>query len=160
MKNKIPGIANIVFILTLVLTGCKGIESIEITSIDNFKLIGIEENTIMFSAEVGVFNPSGLAFKVREVNLRTLAEGNYLGTLVNNEIIKIAARSDSVYNIFFNMKLANILKSTSMLYGISKQDQMNVELQGYVKSRSGLATKKVDVHENLIIEVPGFDFFN
>ncbi|MBN2481070.1 MAG: hypothetical protein JXB19_04980 [Bacteroidales bacterium] len=147
-------------IFTIILTGCEGIESIEITGINNFKLSSIEENTITFSADVGILNPSGVAFRVREVNLRAITGGNYLGTLVNNEIIRITSRSDSVYNMFFNLELVNILTGASMLYGISKQDQVNVELQGYVKSRSGLITKKVNIQESLIIDVPGLDFFN
>lgn len=160
MKGKTTYVLFSVLISSLLVTGCQGIESIEITGIDNFVLRSIEENTITFSADVGVLNPSGVPFKVREINLRTITGGNYLGTLVNNDIIKITSRSDSVYNMFFNLELVNVLTGASILYGISKQDQVDVELQGYVRSRSGLITKKVDIQESMTIDVPGLDFFN
>lgn len=149
-----------VVILVLFLTGCKGLESIEITGVDNFKFLGIEENTVTFSADVGIYNPSSVAFRVREVNFKVLAEGNYVGSLHNNEMTKIAARSDSAYNMPFNLKLGSILTGASILYRISRQDYVNIELQGYIKSRSGLIIKKVDVQESLRVEVPELDFFN
>ncbi len=159
MKNRIQPVLLPVVILALFLTGCKGLESIEITGVDNFKFLGIEESTVTFSADVGIYNPSAAPFKVREVNLKVLAEGNYIGSLHNNEMIRIAAHSDSAYCMPFSLKLGSILTSASILYTFSKKDYVNLELQGYIKSRSGLIIKKVDVQESLRVEVPELDFF-
>lgn len=159
MKNRKQLMFLSAVILAFSLTGCKGLESIEITGVDNFKFLGIEENAVAFSADVGIYNPSAVPFKVREVNLKVLAEGNYVGSLHNKEMTRIAARTDSAYSMPFNLKLGNFLTGASILYSISRKDYVNIELQGYIKSRSGLIIKKVDVQESLRVEVPELDFF-
>ena len=62
--------------------------------------------------------------------------------------------------MLFRLSLANMLSGATVFLRISKQEQVNVELQGYVKARSGLVTKKTDVEESMVIEVPGLDFFD
>ena len=160
MKVKIVQITGSLLFAALSLGGCKGLDAIEITNIDHFVLKGIEENTILFSTDVTVYNPSGVAFRIREINLRAMADGNYLGLLTNDEVIRIPAHSDSVYNMQFNLKLANIFSGASVLFSLSKKEEVNVDLQGYVRSRSGLVTKKIEVQESRVVEVPALNFFN
>ena len=153
-------VAGMLLIAGLLLNGCKGLDAIEITGVDHFAFKGIEDNTIYFTTDVAVYNPSGVAFRVRDVNLRAMVDGNYLGSLTNDEVIRIPARSDSVYHMDFNLRLTNIFSGAAVLFSLSKQKEVNVELQGYVRSRSGLVTKKVDVEESLTVEVPDLDFFD
>ena len=152
MKDKILRATGMLFIAGMMLNGCKGLDAIEITNVDHFEFRGIEDNTIYFSTDVTVYNPSNVAFRVRDVNLRALVDGNYLGSLTNDEVIRIPARSDSVYNMNFNLRLTSIFSGASVLFSMSRQKVVDVELQGYVRSRSGLVTKKV--------EVPELDFFD
>lgn len=159
-RNGLPNMIAMLFIAGLLLNGCKGLENIEITGVDHFEFRGIEDNTILFTTDVAVSNPSAVAFTVRDINLRAMVEGNYLGSLTNDETLRIPARSDSVYNMDFNLKLTNVFTGASMFLSLSKQKEVNVELQGYVRSRSGLVTKKVEVQESMSVEVPELDFFN
>lgn len=160
MNSKLLQTAGIFLFIGILLNGCEGLEAIEVTGVDHFAFQGIEENTIYFSADVSVSNPSGVAFRVKEINLRAMVDGNYLGSLTNDEVIRIPARSDSVYNMDFSLRLTNIFSSASVFLGISRQREVDVQLQGYVKSRSGLVTKRVEVEESLTVEVPELDFFN
>jgi hypothetical protein len=54
----------------------------------------------------------------------------------------------------FSLEIANMLTSASTLYTLSRKKQVSVELQGYVKTRSWLMSKKIDVHETQVIDVP------
>jgi len=156
MKDrKIFSLTLLTFILLI--SSCKGIEDIQFTGVNNFVLIEMQDNSVIFSADIGISNPSTLGFRVSEINLRTIIEGQYLGTLINNDVIRIPSRSDSVYNMVFSLRLVNLFTSMSMAYSLMQRDQVNVEMNGYVKSRSGLVTKKVDILEKQLIDVPRFN---
>jgi LEA14-like dessication related protein len=146
-----PGI---LLLTVIAFQACKGIHDVEITDVSGFELKGMEDNNLRFAANIGVHNPSAIGFRISEINLKAIVDGNFLGTLNTIDRIKIPARSDSTYRLTFTLKFNNILTSASTLYNLSRQKQAKVEMQGYVKARSGFATRKVDVSENRIIDIP------
>ena len=54
----------------------------------------------------------------------------------------------------FSLDLANILSGASTLYSLSRKKQVTLEMQGYVKARSWLTVRKVDVNEKQVVDVP------
>jgi LEA14-like dessication related protein len=143
-------------ILSALLLSCKGVEDISFKGVNNVALIGMEDNRINFSADIAVFNPSTVGFRIREVNLKTSIDGIFLGTLTTNEPVKINARSDTSYHAVFSLELANIITGASTLYGLQRKRQVTVEMQGFVKASSWLTSRKVDVLEKQLIDVPQF----
>jgi len=143
--------------ILVLLSACKGIEDIEMTGIGDFKFKGIDNDVVSFSAVVGVSNPSSVGFRVSEINVKTLADGYYIGTLSTTDKIKIPARSDTSYRMNFTLKLANILTGASSLYSLSHKKEVLVELQGYVKSRTFLTTRKTDIKESRKVAVPSMN---
>jgi LEA14-like dessication related protein len=141
-------------VILFLIMGCKGVEDIAMTGISDFRFKGINNDLISFSAVVGVSNPSRVGFHISELNVKTIADGNYIGTLTTTDKIKIPARSDTSYQMNFTLKLANLLTGASSLYGLSRKKEVRVELQGYVKSRSFLATRKTEIKESRLVEVP------
>jgi LEA14-like dessication related protein len=141
----------------LLLSSCKGIHDITFTGVSDFKLKGMAANQVNFDARVGVHNPSTMSFKVSEVNLKTSIDGNFIGTLMSDDRVKIPARSDSFYFMSFSLQMANLLTGASTLYGLSHKKQVNVEMQGYVKARSWFTSKKVIIHETRLIDVPSIN---
>jgi len=140
-----------------VLSGCKGVEDISMTGRSGVEFKGIEDNTISLSAVVGVSNPSSASFRVSEVNLKTLVDGNFLGTLTTTDRIRIPAHSDSSYHMNFSLNMANILSGASFLYSISRKKQVNLGFQGYVKARSWLVVKKTEINESRLVDVPSLN---
>jgi LEA14-like dessication related protein len=147
----------ILLLILVLVTGCKGVEDITMTGVSDFKFKGINNDLISFSAVVGVSNPSGIGFHISEVNVKTIADGNYIGTLSTTDKIRIPARSDTSYRMNFTLKLANILTGASSLYNLSHKKEVLVELQGFVKSRSFLATHKTNIKESRKIAVPSLN---
>jgi hypothetical protein len=141
-------------IIIILSGGCKGLENIEITGADGFAFKGMENNKVTFSANIGVKNPSALGFKVSEVNLKTIVDNNFLGTLTTADHVKVPARSDSSYRMNFSLELANMLTGASTIYSLTRKKQVTIEMQGYVKARSWFTTKTVDIHETRIVDVP------
>ena len=144
----------LISLLLPLLLSCKGLRDIEITDVAGFKMRGIENNAVTFAADIGIRNPASVGFKVSEINLKTTIDGNFIGTLTSPDRLKIPARSDSTYTMNFSLELANIITSAATLYNLSRKNQVNVVMQGYVKARSGLMTKKVDVNETRLMDVP------
>lgn len=142
----------------IMLLSCKGVDDIRFTGVSNVQFLGIENNTVNFTADIGVHNPSSTNFRIREVNLKTSIDGNFIGTLTTINPVRIKAKSDSLYHADFSLEVANMLTSASTLYGLMNKKQVTVEMKGYVSARSFLAFKKVDVSEKQLIDVPAFSF--
>lgn len=152
-------VCNYAFLLLipLLLLSCKGVNDIRFTGVDDFEFRGMQNNKINFSASVGVSNPSSIGFKVSEVNLKTSIDGVYIGTLTSDNTIRVAARSDSAYKMDFTVNLSNLITGASTLYNASRKKKVEVELNGFVKARSWLTVKKVDVNEKQLIDVPSIN---
>jgi len=149
-----PTFYMLILMILVILPSCQGVKDIRFKGVDDFVLKGMENNKVTFTASVSIFNPSSVAFKVSEVNLKTSLDGIFIGTLSSPDLLKIPARTDSAYQMDFSLELANLLTGASALYGISRKKQVNVEMKGYVKARSWLKVKKVEVNENRMIDVP------
>ena len=154
MKNN--SLSILLFLLVLI-SGCKGVEDIAMTGVSDFRFKGINNDVVSFSAVVGVSNPSNVGFRVSEINVKTMADGNYIGTLSSSDKIKIPARSDTSYRMNFTLKLANVLTGATSLYSLSHKKEVLVELQGYVRSRSFLATRKTEIKESRKVAVPSMN---
>jgi LEA14-like dessication related protein len=141
---------------TFLSVSCANLDDIQITGVSGFDFRGMENSVANFSADVGVSNPSSVNFKISEVNLKTIVEGNYLGTLTTSDRVKIRARSDSSYHMNFSLTMANMLSGASSLYALTRRKQVRVEMQGFVKTRTWFLTKKVEVNESQTIDVPAF----
>ena len=147
-----------ILLLTLIiLSSCKGVEDITFTGVDNVVLQGIENNKVKFSADISIYNPSSVNFKISEVNLKTIVDGNFLGTLSTANPVKIKAKSDSSYNAEFSLDLVNLMSGASTFYNVSRKKQVNIEMQGFIKARSFLASRKIDISEKRLIDVPEFN---
>jgi hypothetical protein len=148
--------SRLLLLIPILLVSCKGVEDITFTGISNVVFEGIENNKVNFSADVGIYNPSSVAFRVSEVNLKTSIDGTFLGTLTTEEPLKIRAKVDTSYHADFSLELANIMSGASLLYGISKKQKVTVEMLGYVRARSWLAFRKIEVSEKQTVDVPAF----
>jgi len=155
--NKNPKAVVLLLFSLLLMAGCRGVEDIAMTGISGFKFVGLENSTVRFSAVIGVSNPSSVGFRISELNLKTQVDGNFLGTLSTTDRIRIPAHTDTSYRINFNLSMANMITGASSLYGLSRKKQIKIDLQGYVKARSWLTTKKTEIKESRIIDVPSFD---
>jgi len=147
----------LLLISLIFLAGCKGVEDISMTGISGIEFRSLENNAIGFSALIGVSNPSSASFHVSEVNAKTMVDGIFLGTLTTIDRVRIPARSDSSYRMNFTLSMANMLTGASSLYSLTRKKQVNIELQGYIKARSWLVTKKTEFKENRTVDVPSFN---
>src|SRR5512145_2063026 len=154
LKQSVVANYALLMLIPLLVLSCKGVNDISFTGVDDFVFRGMENSKISFSATVGVSNPSSIGFRVSEVNLKTSIDGVYIGTLTSDNTIRVPARTDSTYNMDFTVNLSNLITGASTLYNASRKKKVEVEMNGFVKARSWLTVKKVDVNEKQLIDVP------
>jgi hypothetical protein len=142
---------------TCLLVSCKDLHDITFRGLDNVVLHGMENNKVSFSADVSMYNPSSVNIKVSEVNLKTIVDGTYLGTLTISEPIRIKAKTDSSYHTGFSLQIANLFSGGSALYSLSRKKQVTVEMQGFVRARSWLIFRKIAINEKRVIDVPSLN---
>jgi hypothetical protein len=149
--------APLLFILVLLLPSCKGVNDITMTSVSDFEFKGMQNENILFSAVVGVHNPSNMGFRISEMNVKTTADGMYIGTLSTPDRVKVKAHSDTSYRMIFQLTLANMLTGATSLYNLSKKKEVRIELQGYIKARSWLTTHTADIKESRVVQIPAMN---
>jgi LEA14-like dessication related protein len=148
-------VALISMVLSLIAaSSCNNIQNIDIKGVEKVSFRGIENNTVYFLAGINISNPSGVNFRIKEVNFATATDGDFLGTLQCNEAIKIVSRKDSVYMVPFSLKLGNIFTGAAALYKLSRQSKVKLEVKGYVRVRSGLVTRKIDISRSEVVDLP------
>jgi LEA14-like dessication related protein len=153
MKNKI--FLYIALLISFIaLSSCGKINDIDLKNVSNVKVHQFENGTIYFSAGLQLLNPSSLSFRIKEFDIRIVANGDYLGHLRSTEEIKILSHSDSVYLVPMNLKLANIFTGAATLYRLSRMDKVKVEMQGYALIKTFIFSKKININEMRIVDVP------
>jgi hypothetical protein len=143
-------------ILVVVLSSCGDVHDIDLKGVDHVQLKGIENNNIKFSADVSMFNPSSVNFRISEVNLKMIVDGNFIGTLTLDKPLRIKAKSDTSYLADFNLQLANMFSGASALYNMREKKQVTVDMQGFVRAKSWLVFRKIDIAEKRLVDVPTF----
>jgi LEA14-like dessication related protein len=143
-------------VLVLIFSSCGNVEDISLKGVDHVQLKGIENNDVKFTAEVIMYNPSSVNFRIREVNLKMIVDGNFIGTLTLDKPLRIKAKSDTSYLADFNLQLANIFTGASALYSLREKKQVTVDMQGFIRAKSWLVFRKIDVAEKRLVDVPTF----
>ncbi len=137
----------LIAIVPLLLTGCGEFEDIQIGDITSAKFAGFIDNSLAFNVDIPVTNPTGLTFKIKEVNLKTTVNGDYLGKILSDEVVRIPARSDETQHFLVKVHLANIFRGATAFNQFSKHQRLTVEVEGYVKVHSLIMTRKIVIHE-------------
>lgn len=137
----------LVVIVPLLLTGCGKFEDIQIGDITGAKFAGFMDNSLAFNVDIPVTNPTNLTFKVKEVNLKTTVNGDYLGKILSDDMVKIPARSDETQHFLVKVHLTNIFRGATAFNQFSKHQRLNVEIDGYIKVHSLLMSRKIKIHE-------------
>jgi hypothetical protein len=156
-RSLVTGHSSLILILILILSSCKGVEDIRLTGVSDFAFRGIENNVVTFSARVGVANPSAVGFRLTDMQVRTLVDGNFIGTISTPDHVKVKARSDSSYIMTFHLTMGNMLTGASSLYSISRKKKVNVEMQGNITARSWMTKHRTEIHESRTVDVPSIN---
>ncbi len=139
-------------ILILILSGCGNFKDIEVGEPDNIKIKGFRDNVLNLEVRVPVTNPSSVSFKIKEINLKTSVNDHYLGRLISDEVIIIPANSSEIHNFNLKLRIANIIQGISVFLEILRDDNIKFQIEGYIKFKSLLIKKKINIKETIFID--------
>ena len=138
-------------ILLLLLSCCADFKDIEVGEPDDIKIKGLRDNVVMLEVRIPVTNPSSFNFRIKEINIKTSVNNQYLGRLVSDNIIVIPAKSNEIYNFNLKLKIANIIQGISVMLDILRDNNVTFQVEGYIKIKSLLINKKINIKETIII---------
>ena len=139
-------------ILILLLSCCGNYKDIEVGEPDNVRIKGLRDNVLDLEVRIPVTNPSSVSFKIKEINLKTSVNDHYLGRLVSDQVIVIPANSNEIYNFNLKLRIANIIQGISVFLEILKDDNIKFQMEGYIKFKSLLIKKKINIKETIFID--------
>jgi LEA14-like dessication related protein len=146
-------IKNSLYIILLVLFSCcSDFKDIEIGEPENIAIKGIKDNMLRLEVKIPVANPGSFNIKIKEINLKTSVNNIYLGRLVSDHVIVIPAKSNEILDVYLNLKIASIIQGISIMLDILKDNNVTFQMEGYIKFKSLLINKKINIKETIFID--------
>lgn len=128
----------------LILGGCANYRNIEITGaeIDRFKLISASEYGVALS--VGVDNPSGTDFTIKDACGQVFKDGSVFADIVVNENIDVPAKHYGSVPVKCTVKLRDPMAALVMGLNFKSLDIKQFTVNFTAVVRGGAIKKKVD----------------
>lgn len=146
-----PFVKILQIILFLLLSGCVSYNDIEIGDIQNASFKSFDDNVVELAVEVPVSNPNKFGIRIKEINLRTSLNKYYIGKLVCDDVITIPPKSNETHNLNFKLRISNPIQGVLVFFSVIKNDDIKVDIEGYIKFRSLLVSRKIEVKETTVI---------
>lgn len=146
---------SIIFLISffvVLLTSCGKVEDIEIREVKSFEFKGIASNTANFSADILIFNPNRYKIKIKEIDVKVLADNTYIGRMICNEEVIIPSNSETLLNIPCGIRIANIFSGASTLYRLTNKNNVKVELDGTVTAQVKMIKKKIKINRSMTVD--------
>lgn len=150
---------SLLFLLPLVfmLSGC-GLQPIVPKGIEGIKFLKLDpiQGLVILDMGMKIDNPNGIAFTLFGSELDIKVGGVELGKVTINEKVKIKRKTEDVYHVKVNAKVADVIRSIPALIRIIAQKQANVEVKGWIRA-GALGLKKTIPVELKQEQVPASD---
>ena len=138
-------------LLLLLLTCCHGFEDVEIGKPEDINITGLKDNVLDLEIKIPVINPGSIGFKIKEADIKTSVNNQYLGRLITDNVIVIPAKSNEIHNLKLKLKIANIIQGVAIILEILNHENIKLQVEGYIKLKSLLVNKKIYIKETLYI---------
>jgi len=148
MRNLFSSRLIIVVLFTgLFLSGCKGFTEVDVGDIQNFRLLGVENNIVKIQLDVPVTNPNHYNFHLVGANVDIMLNGSRFGTVDHIDKILIPADSEQIYTIKLDVKISNMLGGVFTVMNLLGSKNIDIALEGTIKARYFLFPRTIVVNE-------------
>ncbi|MCU0433998.1 MAG: LEA type 2 family protein [Bacteroidia bacterium] len=143
--------------LLFTLSGC-GLKPIVPKGIEGIKFLKLDpiQGLVILDLGMKIDNPNGIGFTLFGSELDVKVGGVDLGKVTINEKVKIKRKTEEVYHVKVNAKLADVIRSIPALIKVIAQKQANVEVKGWIRAGT-LGLKKTIPVELKQEQVPASD---
>lgn len=139
--------------LTLFLNSCALFHSVEVGEVQGINFEKFGNQKVTFELLIPIENKNLLNFRIREVNLDVIVNNEYLGKITNVDDILIFQKSNQIYSFPLDIEYTgtNILRGALTLFSLFLERKADVRISGFIRVRSFLFSKKIEVDERSIV---------
>lgn len=137
----------------LVLVSCTGLENIEVGEIEDINFSRVADRSIEFEVVMPIENPSGLRFRIVDVDLDVYINEEHLGRIRNVDNVLIPSRSSELYTFPLRVEFANILRGALSMFNFFLDRKAYVEVTGEIRVRSFPFSRTIPVEEKTILHM-------
>jgi LEA14-like dessication related protein len=139
------------FVLLLLLSCCTNFEDIELGKPEDIRITGLKNNVLELEIKVPVKNPRSIGFKIKEIDIKTSVNNQYLGKLTTDKAIVIPAKSNEIHNFRLKLKIANVIQGIALVLEVINHENIKLQMEGYIKFKSLMVGRKINIEETLYI---------
>lgn len=147
MRNSIRIIVLILFASILVGgSGCSGYKNLVVGEVQEVRFSTFEKGNLGLELDIPVENPSGMNFKISEVNILVLLNDLQVGTITSSEEILIEKHSEKVYTFPLDVNISGLSGGAKLLLSVLGKGNASIETNGYLKVRKCMIGTKIPIH--------------
>ncbi|HRW62778.1 MAG TPA: LEA type 2 family protein [Bacteroidales bacterium] len=140
-------------LIIILLGSCSVYKSIHIGDVDKVDFRGMLENKISLELKVPVINPNKYKIIVKNMDLDVTINGKYIGKMQNASQIIIPPKSDTIQIFPVDIHVRNIMASMSTLYKLRNAKSVEMQIEGTIKVKALMRSKKIKVSEKQTISL-------
>ena len=144
MKLKLYLIA---ILSVLFLSSCE-VKDITVGNIESISIVEMNKDYIDVDIMIPIKNPNNFGFKVTKADINLEMNGVSLGKISKFKKVKIPANSNDTHKFSVRVKMEDMKQGGLAFLGSLLSNKAGLNMKGYIKARSFLLTKKIDVDYN------------
>jgi LEA14-like dessication related protein len=133
--------------IILIAVSCGNFSKITIGNITDLEVKGIENNALVVTVRIPVENPTLHKITVTDFNSKVFINDQYLGKINMEDKILFPAKSDDVYEVDMNIRLANLFGAALTMMNLRSGQRIKLRLEGELTGRSALMKRKIPINE-------------
>lgn len=134
-------------IISIFSTGCS-FQEIEFGGVKGVSVKNISKESIQLEIKVKITNPNTFSFKITDVDLDVLLNGNELGRINKIEKVTIPAKSDQIHTFNLDIALSKLKSNAISIAASFLTGKKNIILNGTITARWFLIKKKIRIENN------------
>jgi LEA14-like dessication related protein len=134
-------------IIALLSTSCGNFSKITVGNISGVTIKGLEDNALVMAVKIPVENPTLHKITVTDFDTKVFINDQYLGKILMDDKIIFPSKSNDVYDIDLNIRLANFFGAALTIMNLRSGQRINIRMEGELTARSALVRRKVPINE-------------
>lgn len=138
----------IYLVATMLLSSCGNFSKITIGEIRDITIKGIKDNALVVAVRVPVENPTLYKITLTDFDSKVFINNQYLGKIRMDDRIVFPSKSEAVYDVDLNIRLANLFGAALTVMNLRSGQRIMIRMEGELTARSALVKRKIPVNES------------
>lgn len=137
----------LILIVSFLITSCGNFSKITIGEISGVTIKGIDDNALLVAVSIPVGNPTLHKITITDFDSKVFINNQYLGKIIMDDKIVFPSKSDTVYDVDLNIRLANLFGAALTMMNLRSGQRIEIRMEGELTARSALMKRKIPINE-------------